>query len=402
MALHSTMKYTALAVALGGGLLGQVALASAQRPQLTADQAAEATLAAHFAHTGTADALRADSWDPRARGIGDVAALKPALVVAADGSGQYTAIQPAIDAAMQQGAGQRVNILVKPGVYRGQVCVKGKTAITLYALDTDASKVVLIDNKSNGTPKPEALSLNDCESRSGKDSYGTSGSSTFMAFADDFQAKNLTFANDFDESSASKGLQAVALTTTGDRQIYENVRILGNQDSLQVKSRSAGVLARSYFRDSYVEGDVDFVFGRGVAAFEQVEFKSLARKGLSEGYVFAPSHPQNYPVGFLVLNSRFTAADQLKAHSTALGRAWDDSFGTYTTSDGQAHLPNGKLVVRDSVIGAHIDNQQPWAAAATTKRPFNASVSHTVEYAKSETTFPSNRLFEYANNVMTR
>lgn len=413
MALHSTMKMTALAVALGSGLVCQLAQAATSqsataqsstslRPLLTTAQAAEATLAAHFARTGAVDALRTESWDPRTHGIGDVAAIKPAFVVAADGSGQFTALQPAIDAAMQQASGQRVSILIKPGVYRGQVCIKGKTPVTLYAQEADASKVVIVDNKSNGTAKPEALSLNDCESRSGKDTYGTSGSSTLMAFADDFQAKNLTIANDFDESTASKGLQAVALTTTGDRQIFENVRILGNQDSLQVKSRSSGVLARSYFRDSYVEGDVDFVFGRGVAAFEQVEFKSLARKGVKEGYVFAPSHPQNYPVGFLVLHSRFTADDQLKAASTALGRAWDDSSGAFTTSDGQVHLPNGQLIVRDSAIGAHINGQSPWAAAATTKRPFSASASQTVEYAKADATFPPNRLFEYGNSVLTR
>ncbi|KAF7599548.1 MAG: acyl-CoA thioesterase [Candidatus Dactylopiibacterium carminicum] len=418
---------------LGGGLLAAALLGAcasvgqapevpgtATRPQLTAGQAALATPAVYFAQMGSVEELKTDPWDPVERNgvtdflrrffswdwsrneIGDVTGFKPAYTVAADGSGTHKTLQSALDAAVAKGGSDRVYILVKPGIYRGQTCLKGGPPVTLYGLDGDASKVVIVDNKSNGTPKPKELVLNACEGRSGADSYGTSGSTTFMAYADGFQAKNLTFSNDFDESSASRGLQAVAVTTRGDKQIYENVRFLGNQDTLQVSSSNLSLLARAYFSKVYIEGDTDYVFGRGIAVFDQAEFKSLAREGSEGGYVFAPSHAQIFPVGFLAVNSKFTSDGKLPAGGSYLGRPWDDSSGTYTAKDGSKHLPNGLVVVRDSVIGAHISVTEPWAPGAGTKRPYSSTTPQTIQFGnpKAATTFPVNRHFEYRNSTL--
>ncbi|MGW1783806.1 pectinesterase family protein [Streptomyces sp. NPDC002143] len=58
--------------------------------------------------------------------------------------------------------------------------------------------------------------------------------------------------------------QAVALLAQGDRQVYDNVRLLGNQDTLYTKQVNyGGALSRQYFTNSYIAGDVDFVFGHG-------------------------------------------------------------------------------------------------------------------------------------------
>lgn len=373
----------------------------AGRPQLSDAQAAQHTPAAYFARGGNIESPKADAWDPVANGIGDVKGFKPVFTVAADGSGTHKNVQEAIDAAMKRGGKDRIYILVKPGTYRGQVCVKGDAAITLYGMDADAGKVVLVDNKSNGTPKEKGVANNACESRTNNDSFGTSGSSSFFAYADNFQAKNLTFANDFDESSAKRGLQAVAITTRGDKLIFENVRFLGNQDTLQPSSSSGNTIARSYFSNVYIEGDVDYVFGRGVAVFDKAEFKSLARDGSEGGYVLAPSHSQLYPYGFLVMNSKFTSDGKLPAGTADLGRAWDDSSGALKTADGKTWLPNGMVVVRDSAIGAHIDPKTPWAEAASTKRAFSSDKPVTAKFGnpKVDTEFPVNRLFEYRNTA---
>lgn len=397
-----TLGLAAVTVALLSGCASWCeapeAKSTATRPQLSTDQAAtQATLAAHFARAGQVEELASDPWDPAKNGIGDVKSLKPTFIVAADGSGSHKTIQDAVDAAVKAGGTARVNILVKPGTYRGQVCIKNAPPITLYGLDSDASKVVIVDNKSNGTPKDPNLVLNACEGQAGKASYGTSGSTTFLAYADGFQAKNLTFANDFDESTAKNGLQAVAVSTTGDKLIFENVRFLGNQDTLQVKSPNVGVLARAYFTNVYVEGDVDFVFGRGIAVFDKAEFKSLTRAGSEGGFVFAPSHAQIFPAGFLVLNSKFTSDGKSPAGSFSLGRAWDDSSGAYTAKDGKKYLPNGQVIVRNSVIGEHINVAAPWNKAASTNRPFSADKPLTVKFVNAETEFPVNRLFEYRN-----
>ena len=109
--------------------------------------------------------------------------------------------------------------------------------------------------------------------------YGTSGSAAVAIYARDFQAKNLTFANDYVEVGTSN-IQAVALMTQNDKQIYENVRVLGNQDSLYMKSGNTGQIARNYFKNCYVEGDTDFIFGRATVVLDGCEIKYLsARRG---------------------------------------------------------------------------------------------------------------------------
>jgi hypothetical protein len=53
------------------------------------------------------------------------------------------------------------------------------------------------------------------------------------------------------------------------------------------------------------------------------------------------------------------------AGTSALGRSWDQSSTTPT--------PNGQAVVRESVLGAHISQTAPWAAAATSGRAYSAT-----------------------------
>ncbi|GAB2897940.1 putative acyl-CoA thioester hydrolase [Uliginosibacterium flavum] len=390
------------AVMLGGcatSLEGPIATSTAKRPQLSVDQAAGHTMAAYFAKSGNIEALVADPWDPVTNGIGDVAKLKPTFTVAADGSGTHKSVQAAID-AVAKGGTDRVYILVKPGVYREQVCMKDTAPVTIYGTDSDPTKVVIVNNIGAGSKKDKEVTANACEGRKGADTYGTSGSTTFLAYADGFQAKNLTVSNDYDESVSPKsGTQAVALNTRGDKVILENVRLLGNQDTLMMKSLNVGAIARAYVTNSYIEGDVDFVFSRALAVFDKVEFKSLTtREGSEGGFVFAPSHPQIYNYGFLVTNSKFTSDANKDGKKISLGRAWDDSGGVFVAKDGSKSLPNGMLVIRSSYIGAHIDAESPWNKAASTNRPFDSEKAQTVKFGKEDATFPANRLFEFRNS----
>ena len=114
----------------------------------------------------------------------------------------------------------------------------------------------------------------------------------------DFAARHLTFANDFDEAAHDYGAeQAVAVLTRADRLVFDDVRFLGNQDTLYHNSANADAVGRAYFRDCYVEGDVDFVFGRGTGVFDRCEIRSLSRGSSSNnGYVTAPSHDDRQPV----------------------------------------------------------------------------------------------------------
>jgi pectinesterase len=114
--------------------------------------------------------------------------------VAADGSGMYTTVQAAID-AVPGGNPSPVTITVAPGTYREIVTVpSNKPYITLRGLGRSPDSTVIVNNRSAGE-------------------YGTTGSSTMFVHGHDFTARNLTIANDFDESTATSGGQAVALYT---------------------------------------------------------------------------------------------------------------------------------------------------------------------------------------------
>ena len=185
--------------------------------------------------------------------------------------------------------------------------------------------------KAYTDPPPTDPPWNPCASGSPPaianppNTYGTSGSAAVAFYARDFQAKNLTFANDYAEVGTSN-IQAVALMTQNDKQIYENVRVLGNQDSLYVKTGNVDTVQRAYFKNCYVEGDTDFIFGRATFVLDNCEIKYLgARRGAtSGGYVVSPSTDFRNAYGLLIINSMFTSDGVPNAGTVFLGRAWDE------------------------------------------------------------------------------
>jgi pectinesterase len=219
--------------------------------------------------------------------------------------------------------------------------------------------------------------------------YGTSGSATVAIYSKDFQVKNITIANDFDETGMTNNLQAVALMTQADKLVFENVRVLGNQDTLYVKTGNVDTVARAYFKKCAVDGDVDFIFGRGTFVLDDCTIRLVTNRRTS-GNVLAPSTDTRNPYGILIINSRLTGDAGAAAGSLALGRAWDEGASGGYPPAGAASYPNGQALVRESVLDAKVNTTTPWAAAATTSRPFSAT---------STAMYPANRLWEYSNAI---
>jgi pectinesterase len=138
---------------------------------------------------------------------------------------------------------------------------------------------------------------------------------------------------------------------SGDRSAFHHCRFLGHQDTLYADSPSVSTAARQFFSHCYVEGDVDFVFGRGRAVFEHCRFHTLARDVdfTPKGMVFAPSTARDNPYGYLAVRCRISSGAEDGAYK--LSRPWVPS------SDPTA-WPS--LVVRDSVIGPGIDAVEPY------------------------------------------
>ncbi|WJK38464.1 pectinesterase family protein [Solwaraspora sp. WMMA2056] len=271
--------------------------------------------------------------------VSAAASSRRRIVVAADGRGDVTTVQAAVD-AVPAGNAAPFRIDVRPGVYHGQVIVPSdKPYIVLRGLGRGPTDVVVTDDRANGTPKP------------GGGTWGTSGSASVTLDGADFTAENLTLSNSFDEAAHPEitNRQAVAVLTRADRIAFRGVRFVGNQDTLYVNSQSAATVARVALDGCYVEGDVDFIFGRATAAFTRCHIHSLDRGSDSNnGYVTAASTAISNPYGLLFDRCRFTG--DAAPGTVFLGRPWHPS------NDPDAI---GQTIVRDSVLGAHI-KAAPW------------------------------------------
>ncbi|CAI0543602.1 unnamed protein product [Linum tenue] len=87
---------------------------------------------------------------------------------------------------------------------------------------------------------------------------GTYASATFAVNSPFFIAKNITFK----VHPGAAGKQAVAFRISADTATFLGCRFLGAQDTLYDH------LGRHYYKDCYIEGSVDFIFGNGLSLFE--------------------------------------------------------------------------------------------------------------------------------------
>lgn len=277
------------------------------------------------------------------------------IVVAQDGKGEYTNVQDAIDAVQPHGK-SRVTILVKPGVYRGTVYVPAtKPDISLVGATTDPQDVVIVEGHAHGSLRPDGTI------------YDTDGSATVTVAGDDFQARNITFQNDFNPAAHPeiKDKQAVAVKTVADRVIYENDRFLGQQDTLFASSYSDPVpagsplssipvnpvgipqpsqQARQYYYNDYIEGTTDFIFGSATAVFDQCTINALA-----SSYVTAADTVLTRNYGFLITNSKITSDSSVAPQSAYLGRPWRHTGVTD---------PVAQVTIRNTWLSPAVNSQQ--------------------------------------------
>ncbi|MFI6963038.1 pectinesterase family protein [Streptomyces sp. NPDC050255] len=261
------------------------------------------------------------------------------LTVAKDGSGQYSSVQAAVN-AVPAGNTARTVIAIAPGTYRELVKIPStKQNVTLQGTGPSRKSTVIVYDNASGTQKPD-----------GSGTYGTGGSATVAAEGDGFQARNLTIANDFDEAAHQdmSGLQAVALRTAADKVFLDSIITEGDQDTLLLDTAAKDRLGRVYMKNSYVVGNVDFIFGRASAVIDASVITLKKRwNGSSAGYVTAPSTAAGRK-GFLINNS--TVNGDVSASTFYLGRPWH--------AGGDATL-DPMTTVRDSTLSAAI-RPAPW------------------------------------------
>jgi pectin methylesterase-like acyl-CoA thioesterase len=327
-----------------------------RRPQLTDAQAAAYTYREVLAYAGTARAP--DPWDPLSDAFAE---LKADYVVEPPAT-----VKAAIEAALEKvggrrsevGGDKRVVILLKPGVYREVVTVpRSSVAITLVGGGATPGDVRI------------TASLDATVVRDGKP-IGTPGSATVTIANDGFQARNLTFENGYnkDRGDAAHRSQAVAvLVDDADRVHFDNVRFIGYQDTLYLRSTSPERAARVFVNRSYVEGDMDFIFGESTAYFLRSEIRTLGDRPVS--YTLAPSTHVASRYGFVFDDCDFThdGTPNALAGTFRMGRQW---------FRGGSLEAVGKVAILNSRIGAHIDRVRPWSDWGPRGAPLHRPVQY--------------------------
>jgi pectinesterase len=292
-------------------------------------------------------------------------------VIYADGSGTQTNLQDAINAAPDNGT-NTFSILINPGTYQGQFIVpKGKNHLELVG--EDLTNTILTGS----------LNQNESPSPDGRPIFNNAST---VILGDDFNAKNITFQN----TSGDHG-QALAMRADGDREVFNDCRFLGWQDTLMINN------GRYYFTNCYIAGRVDFIYGSAAAVFDHCEIHSK-----NGGHVTAANTPKDKPFGFVFMNCRLTgdpqpwvSPDGIPANTNSppkadLGRPWRPYASvTYLNCEMGDHIkpegwnnwrnPTNELTARYAEYnstgpGANPDKRVKWARQLTKEEADKISI----------------------------
>lgn len=259
----------------------------------------------------------------------------------------YTGIMDALNSI--PGENQTpVTISVAPGIYHEKITID-RPYVTIEGSGACSEDVV--------------FSFHDCANDVMEDGSkrGTFRSYSVLIDAHDVTLRNLTVENASGDSLTHG--QAIALYADGDRLIVESCRLLGHQDTLFTgplppkevikdgfigpKQFAPRICGRHYYKDCYICGDIDFIFGGAAAFFENCTIESLrhfpkrekeAEEEQIQGYVTAASTPEGEAYGYVFVNCRLVS-EECPAGSVYLGRPWREY---------------AKTVFIDCVLGEHI------------------------------------------------
>lgn len=270
------------------------------------------------------------------------------IIVAKDGSGQYTTVQAALD-AVKEGNADTLTIFIKKGIYKEVIIVDArKHFIKLVGEDPLTTRLTYDNHAGTRLNNGDTLNTWTCAS--------------FFVYGNDFRAENLSFEN----SAGFTAGQAVGLRIEGNRASFKNCRITGNQDILFL----SGSGVKHFFRDCYIEGTTDFIFGASTAVFINCHIHSK-----KNSHITAASTNSIIPFGFVFIDCKLTADSLI--NKVSLGRPWTPTASvTYINCWMGSHIipegwnnwrnPNNENTVRyaeygSSGPGANREGRVKWA-----------------------------------------
>ncbi|KAK9152496.1 hypothetical protein Syun_010805 [Stephania yunnanensis] len=168
-----------------------------------------------------------------------------------NGCCNFTTVQAAVDAV--ETLSQKRNIIwINQGIYFEKVMVpKTKQNITFQGQGFESTAIVYNDNANS--------------------SHGTFYSGSVQVFSNNFIAKNISFMNVAPMPGPGVvGAQAVAMRISGDQAAFWGCGFFGAQDTLHDDR------GRHYFKECFIQGSIDFIFGNGKSLYEDCQLMSIA------------------------------------------------------------------------------------------------------------------------------
>uniref|UniRef100_A0A2C9WIA3 Pectinesterase n=1 Tax=Manihot esculenta TaxID=3983 RepID=A0A2C9WIA3_MANES len=177
------------------------------------------------------------------------------ITVSKDGKGKFKTVTDAIKSIPSQNK-ERVIIKIGPGVHTEKIEIEKTKPFITFLGDPKAMPTLAF----GGTARK----------------YGTHYSGTVTIDSDYFVGVNIIFQNTAPEPESNKpGGQAVALRINGDKAAFYNCKFLGFQDTL------CDDRGHHFYRNCYIEGTVDFIFGRGRSLYLESQLNVVDNKDLT-------------------------------------------------------------------------------------------------------------------------
>ena len=192
---------------------------------------------------------------------------KAKLVVATDGSGDFATVQGALDSIPDANPLPRT-VLIRKGTYTEIVAFANKQNVTVMGENRKETVIAYPNNQkfnpSGGNPFTAGATPSAEVHKEGHIYHR----GVFLAHrVEGLVLANLTIRN----TTAHGGSQAEAIILNGTleaKAIVRDVDLFSFQDTLQINGQA-------FIQDSYIEGDVDFLWGTGPSFFSRCTFMSV-------------------------------------------------------------------------------------------------------------------------------
>ncbi|CAL9076101.1 unnamed protein product [Musa textilis] len=223
--------------------------------------------------------------------LSGAASIVRTIAVDPNHKGDFTSIQEAIDSIPNNNT-HWIKIHVAAGVYREKVNL------------SQSKRYVFLEGEG-----AHRTSIEWGDHSPDRRGHGGKATATFTSSASSFVAAGISFKNTYDGSVNIR--QALAAAISGDKSSFYNCSFIGFQDTLFDRK------GRHYFKDCYIEGVMDFIFGNGQSIYEGCTI-SLIRSAMKPGFMTAQGRgsPKD-PGGFVFKSCNVTGFQE-----TYLGRAW--------------------------------------------------------------------------------